>query len=141
MQKHFESTISQSQEETKPSSNFDIVSLYSDLNQGQNKAQWQSGSDNTSAAKLTDGSKLDFNFDNFYGSSFTGKDSTLTIANDKNQPKATDSRDNLALDAALKISNSDEQAAFRAEQQRPVSKFVIGNLDRDRANQNPHAEL
>jgi hypothetical protein len=86
MQKHFDSAISQQQEETKQSSNFDIVSLYSDLNQGQKKSQWQSGSDNT-----------------------------LTITTDRNQAKATDSRDNLALDAALKITYSNEQAAFRAD--------------------------
>lgn len=131
MQKHFESTISQSQEETKQSSNFEIISLYSDLNQGQKKAQWQSGSDNTSAEKLTDSSKLDFNFDNFYGSSFTGKDSTLTIANDKNQPKATDSRYNLALDAALKISDSNEQVAFRADMRAFEERQKKGEISTD----------
>lgn len=131
MQKHFDSAISQPQEETKQSSNFDIVSLYSDLNQGQKKDQWQSSSDNARAAKLTDSSKLDFNFDNFYGSAFTGKDNTLTITTDRNQPKATDSRDNLALDAALKITNSNEQAAFRADMKTFEERQKKGEISAD----------
>lgn len=113
MQKHFDSDISQARTEGKSSSNFDIVSLYQDINQSNNNGQTLRGSDKLATIKSADTSHLDINFDNFYGSALKSNDQSK-IPSDHNQTKVAESREHLALDAGFLISDGNEQAAFKA---------------------------